>query len=75
MPEAITLTFTVSNSAPSSVTNTVIVSGGGDTDPANNTATDLVTLAPNYNIPTLSPELLLLLAAILGFIALRTMRS
>jgi hypothetical protein len=72
---AITLTVTVSSTAGSSVTNSAAVSGGGDTNPANNTATDISLIAPSAVIPALSPELLLLLAAILGFIALRTMKS
>jgi hypothetical protein len=35
----------------------------GDTDHSNDTAADSVTIASNHPIPTLSPELLLLLAA------------
>jgi uncharacterized repeat protein (TIGR01451 family) len=36
----ITLIVNVANNAPASVTNTATVSGGGDTNPANNTASD-----------------------------------
>ncbi len=41
---AITLTVTVSSSAPSSVTNTAAVSGGGDTNSANNSASDATSI-------------------------------
>ena len=41
---AITLTVSVATNAPSSVTNTATVSGGGDTNPGNNTATDPTTV-------------------------------
>jgi uncharacterized repeat protein (TIGR01451 family) len=44
---AITLTVTVAANAPSSVTNTATVSGGGDTTPANNTASDVTTITPS----------------------------
>lgn len=40
----ITLTVNVSPTAPSSVTNTATVSGGGDTTSGNNTATDPTTI-------------------------------
>ena len=41
---AITLTVTVANNAPASVTNSVSVSGGGETNTANDTATDPTTI-------------------------------
>ena len=41
---AITLTVTVAANAPASVTNTVNVSGGGETNTANDTATDPTTI-------------------------------
>jgi uncharacterized repeat protein (TIGR01451 family) len=41
---AITLTVTVANSAPASVINSVSVSGGGETNTANDTATDPTTI-------------------------------
>lgn len=41
---AITLTVTVSTTAAASVTNTATVSGGGDTTPGNNTASDPTTI-------------------------------
>ena len=44
---AITLTVDVSSSAPSSVTNTATVSGGGETNTANDTAIDPTTIAAN----------------------------
>jgi uncharacterized repeat protein (TIGR01451 family) len=40
----ITLSVNVANNAASSLTNTVTVSGGGDVDPGNNTATDNTTV-------------------------------
>jgi uncharacterized repeat protein (TIGR01451 family) len=43
---AITLTVNVSSTAPASVTNTATVSGGGETDTANNTASDVTTILP-----------------------------
>ena len=42
---AITVTVQVSGTAPSSVTNTATVSGGGDTTPGNNTASDPTTIS------------------------------
>ena len=42
----ITLTVTVAGNAPASVTNTAVVSGGGETNTANDTATDLTTITP-----------------------------
>ncbi len=41
---AITLTVNVANNAPASVTNSVTVSGGGQTNTANDTATDPTTV-------------------------------
>ncbi len=43
---AITVTVNVSSSAPGSVTNTAAVSGGGETNTANDTASDLTTITP-----------------------------
>ncbi len=43
---AITLTVNVSASAPGSVTNVATVSGGGETNTANNTASDPTTVIP-----------------------------
>lgn len=40
----ITVTVNVSSNAPAVVTNTATVSGGGESNPANNTATDLTTI-------------------------------
>ena len=40
----ITVTVNVAANAPASVTNTATVSGGGDTNPANNTASDPTTI-------------------------------
>ena len=41
---AITLTVTVANNAPASVTNTATVSGGGEVNTGNNTASDPTTI-------------------------------
>jgi uncharacterized repeat protein (TIGR01451 family) len=41
---AITLTVSVANNAPASVTNTATVSGGGEVNTSNDTATDLTTI-------------------------------
>ena len=43
---AITLTVNVSASAAASVTNTAMVSGGGETNTGNNTASDVTTISP-----------------------------
>ncbi len=42
----ITITTAVSLTAPSTETNTAIVAGGGETDTANDTATDIVNVLP-----------------------------
>jgi uncharacterized repeat protein (TIGR01451 family) len=48
---AITVTVNVASNAPSSVTNTASVSGGGDQTPGNNTATDVTAvIAPDLSI-------------------------
>src|SRR4029077_890394 len=41
---AITLTVSVSSTAPASVTNTAAVSGAGETNTANDTATDVTAI-------------------------------
>jgi uncharacterized repeat protein (TIGR01451 family) len=41
---AITVTVNVAANAPASVTNSATVTGGGDTNPANNTANDITTI-------------------------------
>ena len=48
---AITLTVNVSQSAPASVTNSVAVSGGGQTNTSNDTATDPTTI--NAGVPSI----------------------
>ena len=45
----INVTVSVATNAPTSVTNTAVVSGGGETNPANNTAIDLTTINPATN--------------------------
>ncbi len=44
---AITVTVNVASNAPPNVINTATVSGGGDANPANNTATDPTTITPS----------------------------
>ena len=44
---AITLTVSVANDAPASVTNTAAVSGGGDTYGGNNAASDVTSIIPS----------------------------
>ena len=44
---AITLTVNVAANAPSSVTNTATVSGGGETNTANDTANDVTNVSPS----------------------------
>src|SRR6185436_5961464 len=51
---AITLTLDVSSNAPSSVTNTAVVSGGGETNTANDSASNPTTINP-----PLTPDLTL----------------
>jgi immune inhibitor A len=46
----ITFTANVATNAPASVTNTVSVTGGGDTNAGNNTATDLTTILPSVSV-------------------------
>jgi uncharacterized repeat protein (TIGR01451 family) len=67
---AITLTVDVSPAAASPLVNTATVSGGGDIDPANNTANDTVTVGaappPAAVIPTLDGAGLAALCAALA---------
>jgi uncharacterized repeat protein (TIGR01451 family) len=46
----ITITVDVAANAPASVTNTVNIAGGGETNVINNTATDLTTITPSVSI-------------------------
>ena len=46
----ITLTVNVQPGAPGSVTNAVTVSGGGDVNPANNSATDVTAIVPGADL-------------------------
>ena len=48
---AITLSVNVSPTAPSSVTNTVTVSGGGETNTSNDSASDVTTINPSSTTP------------------------
>jgi uncharacterized repeat protein (TIGR01451 family) len=54
----ITLTVSVSGVAPASLTNTATVSGGGDSSPGNDTATDVTVIdvtAADFSIATSTP--------------------
>lgn len=52
--QAITLTVHVSSNAPSSVTNSATVSGGGESNLANDTADDPTSIAP-FQITSIAP--------------------
>ena len=51
---AITLTVTVAGNAPASVTNSAAVSGGGQSNTANDTANDLTTITPPTGVADLT---------------------
>jgi uncharacterized repeat protein (TIGR01451 family) len=53
---AITLTVNVAPDAPASVINTATVSGGGDSNSANNTAADPTNITAGLTITTISPD-------------------
>ena len=46
----VTITVNVAASAPASVTNTATISGGGDVNTTNNTATDVATILPGPDL-------------------------
>src|SRR5262249_13809923 len=48
----ITLTVSVANNAPASVTNTAAVGGGGEVNTVNDSASDVTTIAPDTQPPT-----------------------
>jgi uncharacterized repeat protein (TIGR01451 family) len=58
----ITLTVRVAADAPANIVNTATVSGGGDINPANNTATDATTVTPRPD-PTRDPDVVGLVTA------------
>lgn len=68
----ITLTVSVAPTAPSSLSDTAAVSGGGDTSPANNSATE-ITGREAALTPTLGTWAFLFLA-VLALIAARALR-
>jgi choice-of-anchor C domain-containing protein len=77
---AITLTVTVSNSAPASVINTAVASGGGAPPSPSNTAADATQISGGApvtpaTIPTLQESMLVLLALCLLAAAGRTLRN
>jgi uncharacterized repeat protein (TIGR01451 family) len=52
---SITLTVNVSASPPNSVTNVATVSGGGDVNPGNNTASDVTEITRFADVPSTNP--------------------
>lgn len=48
---AITLNVNVASNAPGAITNTVVVAGGGDTSPGNNTVTDVIPINSLAGVP------------------------
>jgi uncharacterized repeat protein (TIGR01451 family) len=52
----ITLTVSVANNAPASVTNGAAVSGGGEVNTANDSASDVTTIAPGTSAPLFVTE-------------------
>lgn len=75
---AITLMVFVAPNAPASVTNTATVAGGGETNVANSTASDLVTIAPTstiqVSIPTLGEAMLMLISGLLALFGVITLK-
>ena len=70
---AITLTVDVAANAGSPLINSVTVAGGGDSDPANNSASDSATVTSQLGIPMIGRAALVLLlafVAILGALVL-----
>ncbi|MEO8487986.1 MAG: hypothetical protein ABI585_16790, partial [Betaproteobacteria bacterium] len=68
----IVLTVNVSPTSPPNLVNVATVSGGGDVDPSNNTASDPTTIvvALQYAVPALTPAALALLSLMLAMVAL-----
>lgn len=76
----ITLTVDVATNAPSTVTNMASVSGGGETNTSNNTASDPATVdvspdPPVAAIPTLSEWGMILVALFLALQGARSLRT
>ncbi len=72
---AITVTTTVGASvAPGTVTNSAVVSGGGDPSNANNTASSPITIAP-LPVPVLPLSFVIVLMSALLAIALLALRA
>jgi uncharacterized repeat protein (TIGR01451 family) len=65
----ITITVSVASNAPSTVTNSATVSGGGETNVSNDTGNDIIAVAATI-VPTLSPGMLLVMSLLLGLMAL-----
>jgi len=65
----ITITVSVASNAPSTVTNSATVSGGGETNVSNDTGNDIIAVAAMI-VPTLSPAMLLAMSLLLGLMAL-----
>ncbi|MDD5560288.1 IPTL-CTERM sorting domain-containing protein, partial [Candidatus Methylomirabilis sp.] len=71
----ITLTVDVATNAAASLTNTAAVSGGGETNTGNNTASDPTTVGVPSDIPTLSEWVMILLALLLALEGVRSLRT
>jgi len=65
----ITVTVSVASNAPSTLTNSATVSGGGETNVSNDTGNDIVAAAALI-VPTLSETMLLVMSMLLGLMAL-----
>jgi uncharacterized repeat protein (TIGR01451 family) len=65
----ITVTVSVASNAPSTVSNSATVSGGGETNVGNDTGNDIVVAAAVI-VPTLSVVMLLVMSMLLGLLAL-----
>jgi len=65
----ITVTVSVASNAPSTLTNSATVSGGGETNVSNDTGNDIVAAAALI-VPTLSETMLVVMSMLLGLMAL-----
>jgi hypothetical protein len=73
-PNSIALTVTPGAAAVPGVTNTAVVTGGGDCDVTNNATADVTLVAVPVPVPTLSEWAFIMLALLLaaaGVVALR----
>jgi hypothetical protein len=71
----ITVTVNVTSNAPSAITNVATVSGGGEVNTGNNTASDPTTVGVPIIIPTLSEWGMIFLALLLALAMARSLRT